>query len=293
MAVTAGALVVAAAGTMTIAGATQVTRTHTPKPTYNAAAAKLVPASIKSKSTSSGLVEAFDATYPPDEFLASNNTTIIGFDADLGHAIAVTLGLSFKPRNVTFDNIIPRIQSKAVDIGNSSFTDTKVREKQVNFIDYFVAGEAFYVKHTSTLKLNTLAALCGHSVAVETGTVEQSDATNENKKCSKSAQITVVSYATQTAANSAVASGHQEAGFADSQVAGYICTQSKGAFKLAGSAINVAPYGIAVSKTTTFDKAIEAAVNVLIKNGVYTYTLKHWGVQAGAVKHAAINDTAL
>ena len=102
-----------------------------------------------------------------------------------------------------------------------------------------------------------------------------------------------MSYPTQSAANSAVASGRQQAGFADSQVAGYIVTQSKGAFKLAGKAINVAPYGIALSKKTTFDKAIESAMNVLIKNGVYASILKHWGVQAGAVKAAEINDPTL
>ena len=89
-----------------------------PVATYNAAAAKLVPKSVKAKSKS-GLVEAFDATYPPDEFLASNHTTIIGFDADLGKALATTLGLTFDPKNVTFDNIIPRLQSGAVDIGVS------------------------------------------------------------------------------------------------------------------------------------------------------------------------------
>ena len=286
------AAALATAGAITFAGATPLPHKH-PVATYNAAAAKLVPASIKAKSKTSGLVEAFDATYPPDEFLAGNHTTILGFDADLGKAIATTLGLKFNPKNVTFANIIPRLQSGAVDIGNSSFTDNVTREKQVNFTDYFVAGEAFYVKHASTLVLNSLSALCGHSVAVETGTVEQTDATAQKKKCPSGKPITVVSYPTQTAANSAVASGHQQAGFADSQVAGYIVAQSKGIFKLAGKAINVAPYGFATSKKTTFDKALQAAVNVLIKNGVYGYILTHWGVQAGAVKAAKINDPTL
>jgi polar amino acid transport system substrate-binding protein len=290
-AVTAAASL-AAVGAVSLAGATTVAHTS-PTATYNAAAAKLVPASVKSKSSSGGLIEAFDATYPPDESLASNHTTIVGFDADLGKALATTLGLKFIPKNVTFDNIIPRLLSGAVDIGNSSFTDTTLRQKQVNFVDYFVAGEAFYVKKSSSLVLNSLAALCGHSVAVETGTVEQSDAMTQSGKCPSSKKISVVSYPTQSAANSAVASARQEAGFADSQVAGYIVTQSKGAFKLAGKAINVAPYGIALSKKTTFDKAIEAAMNVLIKNGVYASILKHWGVQAGAVKAAAINDPTL
>jgi polar amino acid transport system substrate-binding protein len=291
-AVGAAVAALVAVGAVSWAGATTV-RHGAPTATFNAAAAKLVPSAIKAKSSSGGLVEAFDATYPPDEYLATNHTTIIGFDADLGKALATTLGLKFDPKNITFDNIIPRLLSGAVDIGNSSFTDTVARQKQVNFVDYFVAGEAFYVKKSSSLVLNTLAALCGHSVAVETGTVEQSDATTQSGKCPSSAKIKVVAYPTQSAANSAVASGRQDAGFADSQVTGYIVVQSKGVFKLAGKAINVAPYGFALSKKTTFDRAIEAAVNVLMKNGVYTSILKHWGVQAGAVRAAAINDPTL
>jgi polar amino acid transport system substrate-binding protein len=283
----------AVTGVVTLAGAAPRSSAHHPVATFNAAAAKLVPASIKSKSTSSGLAEAFDASYPPDEFLAANHSTIIGFDVDLGNALAITLGLRFKPTNVTFDNILPRLESGAVQIANSSFTDTVKREKSVNFTDYFVAGEAFYVKHSSSLVLNSLAALCGHSLAVESGTIEFTDATSQNKKCPSNKKISITTYPTQTAANSAVASSRQQAGFADSQVAGYIVTQSKGVFKLAGKAINVAPYGIATSKKTSFDKALEAAMNVLIKNGVYGYILKHWGVSAGAVKAARINDPTL
>jgi len=285
------AAAIAVAGTVSVASAS--TRHAAPTAKYNAAAAKLVPSSIKNQSAHGGLIEAFDATYAPDEFLASNNSTIVGFDADLGKAIATTLGLKFAPRNVTFDNIIPKLQAGSIQIGNSSFTDNTTREKQVNFVDYFVAGEAFYVKASSSLKLNSLAALCGHSVAVEAGTVEQTDATNEIAKCTGGKTITVVTYPTQTLANAAVSSGHQEAGFADSQVSGYIVTKSKGLFKLAGSAINVAPYGFALSKKTTFDKAVVAAVNILIKNGVYGAILKHWGVQAGAIKTAVINHPNL
>ena len=282
----------ALAGTMSLAGATSAPRTA-PTATYDAAAAKLVPAAIVSQSKSGGLVEAFDATYPPDEMLASNNTTIIGFDAQLGKALATTLGLKFKPENITFDDIITGILDGRIAIGNSSFTDTKAREKQVNFVDYFQAGEAFYVGHSSSLKLNGLSSLCGHTVSVEIGTTEQSDAQTQAPKCSSSKKLTVDSFATQAEANLAVSSGRAQIGFADSQVAGYIVAQSKGAFKLDGKAIEVAPYGIAVSKAPAdkgFDVALEAAMNELMKNGVYTSILDSFGVQAGALKAAGINQ---
>jgi polar amino acid transport system substrate-binding protein len=66
---------------------------------------------------------------------------------------------------------------------------------------------------------------------------------------------------------------------------------SKGLFKLAGSAVNVEPYGIATPKTTAgaaLAKAIEAAVKTLIANGSYGAILKKWGVSAGGLTASKI-----
>src|ERR1700689_5166992 len=105
---------------------------------YNAADAKLVPSAYKGTT----LQVATDATYPPDESMSG--TTMVGFDVDLMGAIAKTLGVKYKENNVTFDDIIAGIKSGKYVIGNSSFTDEKSREKQVNFVDYFQAGEGVY-----------------------------------------------------------------------------------------------------------------------------------------------------
>ena len=45
-----------------------------------------------------------------------------------------------------FDSIIPGLSSHKYDLGMSSFTDTKEREKTVDFVTYFSAGTSFYVK---------------------------------------------------------------------------------------------------------------------------------------------------
>jgi polar amino acid transport system substrate-binding protein len=250
------------------------------KGTYNAAAAKLVPSVYKGKT----LQVASDATYAPDESMSGS--TVVGFDVDLIKAVATTLGIHVKETNVTFDSIILGIQTNKYQIGNSSFTDTKAREKQVNFVDYFKAGEGLYAKASSTVHIMGLSSLCGLKVAVETGTVEQTDATNAGKACPANKKLTVKAYTTQTEADLAVSSGVADVGFLDSQIAGYVVAQSKGVFKLVGSAINVAPYGIATAKTATglaLAKAIQAAVKVLIANGTYHAILKKYGVSAGAI----------
>jgi polar amino acid transport system substrate-binding protein len=248
--------------------------------TVNAAAAKLVPAAYKHIT----LQVATDATYPPDEFM--QGTKMVGFDIDLMNALAATLGVKIKENSVTFDNILAGIQSGRYQIGNSSFTDNKAREKTNNFVDYFQAGEGVYANASSKVTFTGLKSFCGMTVAVETGTSEQTDAQTTAKACPTNKKLTLRTFATQTAANLAVSSGQATVGFVDSQVAGYIVSQSKGKFKLVGSAVNVAPYGIATAKSATghaMALALQAALKVLEANGTYKSILTKWGVQAGGI----------
>ena len=284
-----GAGLLAGTGGVALASPRATTRADVtiPTPKKDPMVAALVPESIKKKGY---VAAAMDATYPPDEFIAANGTTIIGMDADFNAALGAIMGVPWKGINATFDTIITGLTSGKYDVGNSSFTVEASREKVVNFVTYFKAGEAFYVKKSSTLKLNGLTSLCGRTVSVETGTSEQTDAVNTEATCKKDHKTadSVLPYSTQTAANLAVSSGRAQIGFADSQVAGYIVEQSKGQFKLDGSAFEVAPYGFAFAKSSTLDKATLAAVRDLMKDGIYMKILDKWGVQAGAINNPAI-----
>jgi polar amino acid transport system substrate-binding protein len=278
------ALAVAGVGSL-ILGATVVAGASGLTGTYNAADAKLVPSTYKSTT----LQVATDATYPPDESISG--TTMVGFDVDLMAAIAKTLGVKYKENNVTFDDIIGGIKAGKYVIGNSSFTDEKSREKSVNFVDYFQAGEGVYALSTSKATFKGLSSFCGTKVAVETGTTEQTGANSEVSKCPASKKLTVRAYLTQTEANAAVLSGQANFGFVDSQVAGYIVSLAGGKFKLVGSAIEVAPYGIATPKTASGQKlavAIQAAIKTLIANGTYHAILAKYGVTAGALSSSKI-----
>lgn len=179
--------------------------TGIPTQSVDAAIAATLPQAVKSKGS---LTIALDATYAPDEFIASNGTTIIGMDADLAKAITQVLGLKATLVNATFSTIIPGLQSGKYDMGDSSFTDTLARQKVVDFVTYFQAGEGFYVK-SGAPGFNGLDSLCGHTVAVEDGTTEQTDAETQAKTCTKNGKttVTVLSYGNQSQANLAVSSG--------------------------------------------------------------------------------------
>jgi polar amino acid transport system substrate-binding protein len=248
----------------------------------------LVPSAIKSKGS---LTVAADASYAPNEFIGPDGHTVIGMDADLAKALAATMGLKVNVVNATFDTIIPGLSSGKYDLGASSFTDTKAREKVVDFVDYFQAGTSFFTKSSGGTSVTGLADLCGKSVSVESGTTEQTDAKGQSAKCTKAGKsaVTVLVFPTQSAANLALSSGRAQISMADSPVAAYQVKQSHGAFKVVGQTYGTAPYGLAIPKTAGLTKPVLAALEALIKNGTYSSILSHWGVKAGAISKPAIN----
>ena len=166
-------------------GSSNTTGTATSSAPANTSAAAQVPAAVKSKGT---MIVAADATYAPNEFIATDGKTVEGMDADLAKAIAGAAGLKAEVMNATFDSIIPGLASDKYGLGMSSFTDTKEREKTVDFVTYFSAGTSFYVKAQGGPAINGLADLCGKKVAVEKGTTQATDAAAQSKKCSAPAR---------------------------------------------------------------------------------------------------------
>lgn len=257
-------------------------------PTASSSVEKLVPSAIKSKGT---MTVAADASYAPNEFFAPDGHTIIGMDADLSKALAGVMGLKANLINQTFDGIIPGLAAGKYDMGASSFTDTKEREKTVNFVDYFSAGESFFTKASGGTNVTSLSQICGKTVAVEKGTTEETDAQTQSKKCTGAGKpaVHVLSFSDQNGANLALSAGRAQLGFADSPVAAYAVKKSNGAFKLVGATFASAPYGLAFPKTSGLDKATLAALKELIKDGTYIKILKTWGVQGGAITTPKIN----
>jgi polar amino acid transport system substrate-binding protein len=247
-----------------------------------------VPAAIKKKGM---LLVAADATYAPNEYVAPNGTTIAGMDPDLAAALGAVMGLKVKMVNATFDSIIPGLQANKYDLGMSSFTDTKARQKVVDFVTYFSAGTSFYVAVTGGPAIGSLADLCGHTVAVERGTTQATDATTQAASCKKGGKptVTVSVFPDQTSANLAIQSGHAQVGMADSPVAAFIVKQSQGRFKLSGKSYGTAPYGIAIPKGNGLDKPILDALKVLMKDGTYVSILTKWGIEQGAITNPKIN----
>jgi polar amino acid transport system substrate-binding protein len=237
------------------------------------------------------LIVATDPTYAPDEFVAKDGKTIIGFDPDLAVALGHELGRPVKVLNATFDSIIPGLAAHKYDLALSSHNDTKERQKTVDFVDYFRAGSSFYVKASGGPAIDTLADLCGHHVAAEKGTTQADDAMAQDKRCRADGKpgVTALVFPDQNGANLALSSGRADVAMADTPVASYIVRQSGGQFKMVGKQYAKALHGIAVPKDTNMAKPVLKALKALIADGTYARILKHWGVADIAIARPQIN----
>jgi polar amino acid transport system substrate-binding protein len=236
------------------------------------------------------LVAGTDATYAPNEFIGEDGETIVGMSPELAEALSGVLGVKIEMRNATYDSILPGIATGRYDLVISSMTDTKERQQTVDFVDYFSAGTSFYTTVDGPA-ITSLADLCGHKVAAQKATTQQSDVQAQAGKCQKDGKpaATPVVFPDQNAVNLALSSGRADVAMADSPVASYQVRQSAGKFKLVGETYGTAPYGIGVKKGSELVKPLRAAVQKLIDSGTYAKILAKWGNAAGAVEHAEVN----
>ncbi len=265
-----------------------------------------VPAAVKAAAP---LQIATDASYAPNEYVDPDTGNLIGWDVELAKEVCKVLGVACTINNITFSDIIPALLENPpkYQMSFSSFTPTATREaKGIDFITYYQAGEAWLVKPGGAT-ISQASDMCGHKVAVESGTVEESDAwgymgmqpggtkkPGDTDHCTAAGKqdITVQSYSLQTQANTALLSGRADFGWADQPVADYQVKIESGKLKIGGSACSVSPYGVALVKSGGLEQAVEDAIKYLIDNGYYKTLLTSFGVQDGAVTSSSvgIND---
>ncbi|MEI8080457.1 MAG: ABC transporter substrate-binding protein [Actinomycetes bacterium] len=247
-----------------------------------------VPAAIKSTGK---LVIGTDASYAPAEFFAENGSTIIGYDVDLGKAIAAKLGLTADFQNATFDSIIPAVENNKYNASMSSFTITPEREAKVNMVSYFSAGTSWAAAKGNPSGISPDNA-CGKTVAVQKGTVQVDTLDAKNKACTTAAKpaISIQQFSLQTDVSTAVVSGKADAMLADSPVTGYAIKQTGGKLEQIGSVTDTAPQGVVVAKTQAeLSAVIQQAIQALMTDGTYKAILDVWGVGSGAITTSELN----
>ncbi|MBO1268865.1 ABC transporter substrate-binding protein [Arthrobacter cavernae] len=252
------------------------------------ALAEMVPAAIRSKGT---LTFGSDTTYAPAEFLGPDGQTAVGYDVDLAKAIAAKLGLKAQVQTAEFAGILPSLGPK-FDLGISSFTVNPERLKAVNMVSYFNAGVLWAVQKGNPKNIS-LDDLCGKTVGVQTGTIQENpDVSGRSKACVDAGKpaINVVSLKNQADVTTRLVNGGIDVMAADSPIIGYALSQTGDQLQTLGEVYDAAPQGITVAKSdTALAELVTKTMNSLIADGSYTKILKSWNNTEGAVTKSELN----
>jgi polar amino acid transport system substrate-binding protein len=223
---------------------------------------------------------------PPMEFTDATTHQLVGFDIDLINALASRLKLQVKLVPTTMDMLLPALNTKHYDVALADITITGQRKQEASFIPYFSQGQSLLVQSGNPHAIESIADLCGQSVGVQSGSLEQSELQAASAACQRAGEAAInnVVLQDQSAVIQLLATNRVVATYQDSPVTSYYLQQSAGRFALAGVVTNTAIAGIAVRKTDgTLQTAIQNALNQVERNGTYHTLLDKWGLADGAI----------
>jgi polar amino acid transport system substrate-binding protein len=255
--------------------------------TTDSALAATVPAAVRKNG------ELTDITYnnaPPDESVV--NGKLVGWEVDLGAAVAAVLGLKWKPTaSGAFDSFIPGLQNGRYNVSFTSFIQTPERLKQIDIVTYYNVGTGFAVKKGSSLKINAPTDLCNHTVAVIAGSafIQQL----QGIKCAAAGKpaVKVQSFPSDSAAELAVSSGRSEVYSSSEDQLSWLIDQTQHQFELQPLDYMPVPEGAGVTKGLGLSKPIADAMDKLIQTGAYKAIMKKWSITEGLVDKATVYST--
>jgi polar amino acid transport system substrate-binding protein len=234
-----------------------------------------------------------EALYPPFESLADDNKTIVGLDPDLAKALGEVLGVKVDFTNTAFDGLLTALDGGRFDLVVAAVTDTKEREAEYDFVDYFMTGQSIVVKKGNPEKITGVEDLCGRPVAVLRASTQEKLLEGFNDAECKGDPIDVTALQSDKDALVQVQSGRADASFTQDAVGVYNSQTIGGGnqFEIANSeALLPTPVGIVFTKEDTeLRDAFKAALEKLIADGTYDEILANYELESGAVDSVTIN----
>ena len=255
--------------------------------TSGTASATVSPANLLSPGV---LTVGSDTSYPPQEYIDTSTHKATGFDIELITAIAQRLGLRTKIVPASFDTITSDLAARRFDVVISAITITPDRQKQVNFVPYLNAGESLLVQKGNPENIKSTDDLCGMTVGVQDGTIEQGVLQSSSDNCQEQEKpaIKIMALQDQTAVIQLLVDKRVAATYQDSPVTDYYVKQNPDKFEAGGSVFATAPEGIAVRKNdASLFNAIQTAFNQLKAAGAYHQLILKWGLTSEAI--SAVN----
>lgn len=239
---------------------------------------------------------AVNGTYPPMESVDPATNKLVGFDIDLGEAIAKHLGVKLEWQDGAFAQLIPAVQTGRADMILSGISDLPARRETLDFIDYLNSGAQFYTLDANAAIKSPLD-LCGKSVGTVRSTsfpanIEAWSAEN----CVKAGKppITVAGVDRMPLVAVELQQGRIDAAVRGSETLPTIMAQEPNTYRIVTPPFTTVFQGIAFAKgDTQLRDAVLGALKQVMADGTYATLIAKWNLQASAAKAITINGAPL
>lgn len=216
---------------------------------------------------------------PPMAYYAEDDSTIVGFDRDMSQAIADVFCVGTAPIPANVDAVVPGLAAGRFDLVLASLSPTDERRKRADFVTYYNGGQGFLAGHSSTFPVNSYRDLCGRTVGVVVGSVQQGQLDQAANTCAAAGRPAwrTSLFPNGNAAVLALRSGRIDVLYFSISLTQYVASKSPGLFRLAGR-YKRAIVALGLHRDSPLTGAVHEAVRRLMADGTYRAILAKWGL---------------
>ena len=238
-----------------------------------------------------------NAIYPPMEYKDPASGELIGFDVDLGNALAKQLGVKFEWQESAFEQLLPSLATGRADMILSGLSDRPERRATADFIDYLNSGAQFFVLAERGAEFKAATDLCGKQVGTSRSTsfpkaIE--DWSKANCEPAGKPAISVVGTEDTASARLQLKQRRIDAAVQGSETIPYAMTLEPNVFQPIGTPFSGVSQGIAFTKgNSQLRDAVLAALKAVMADGTYTKIIAKWHLEASAAHQITLNGAPL
>ena len=240
------------------------------------------------------IVAATQPNYAPISYKDPATNQLMGFDVELGEAIAKELGVKIEWQETAFAQMISSLVTGRVDIVMAGMSDLPGRREQVDFVDYLKSGAQFYTSQANAATIKSPADLCGKKVGASRSTnwpAQIEEWSKQNCVAKGKPAITVVGTEGSIDARTQLKSGRLDGGVQGSETISYNQKMEPNTYVVLGTAFTESLMGIPTPRTEPqLRDAVKGALERLQKNGTYDHIAAKYGLAGNKLSPIGINQ---
>jgi polar amino acid transport system substrate-binding protein len=229
------------------------------------------------------LLMGADGQTPPYAFLDPKTNTLIGSDIDLAKAVFDCIGVKYEIRPAAWAGIFPAVVAGQMDLMFYIYYNQK-RVQQGDFVVYMKAGSGAITQKGNPKNIKSAADLCGKTVAVGLGTVEEAQMKEMGPKCVAEGKgtVTVMTYPDHAAGFRLVANSRADVMLTDLALVDRTVLDNPDVYERAYGVISSFQIGAAVKKgNAELAGALHDSLKALQASGKQKEIFAKYGVDAG------------